>query len=169
MNKFTNLLALVALALPLSLSAQIIKDYIRNDWPDSRYQVHGDGTVTDTVTGLMWMQCSLGQDPAADCNGSASYYDWEQALEEADGYTFANYSDWRLPNIKELSSLAARDRYSPAINSTVFPNTKSSLYWSTSPDASGGEYAWQLYFNDGDDYGSARDYVYYVRLVRAGK
>ena len=167
MNKFTLLLALVFSSL--SLSAQVIIDYIRNDWPDERYEIHGDGTVTDTVTGLMWMQCSLGQNSATDCSGSASSYNWKEALEAAEGHVFATYSDWRLPNIKELSSLAARDRYSPAINSTVFPNTKSSLYWSTSPDASGGEYAWQLYFNDGDDYGSARDYVYYVRLVRVGQ
>ena len=71
---------------------------------------------------------------------------WQEALKAADGYTFANYSDWRLPNIKELSSLAARDRHSPAINSTAFPNTESSAYWSASPDADYSYYAWRLTF-----------------------
>ena len=29
--------------------------------PDNIYTVHGDGTVTDTRTGLMWKQCLEGQ------------------------------------------------------------------------------------------------------------
>ena len=96
MNKFA--LSLVLLVLPLNLSAyQVVENYIRNDWPDNRYQVHGDGTVTDTVTNLMWMQCGLGQDPDSNCSGSASSHDWKQALEVAKDSTFANYSDWRLP------------------------------------------------------------------------
>ena len=167
MNKFTLLLA--ALALSLSLSAQTVKDYIRNDWPDERYEIHGDGTVTDTVTGLMWMQCSLGQDSNADCSGNASSYNWKEALEAAEGHVFATYSDWRLPNIKELSSLAARDRHSPAINSTAFPNTESSAYWSASPYADGSYYAWRLSFSYGYDYDYGRYYGYHVRLVRVGQ
>ena len=167
MNKFTLLLA--ALALSFSLSAQTINDNIRNDWPDERYQVHDDGTVTDTVTGLMWMQCSLGQDSEDDCSGSASGYNWEKALGAAEGHVFATYSDWRLPNIKELSSLAARDRYSPAINSTVFPNTPNSSYWSASPNANGSNYAWLLNFAYGYDRYDFRNDNYHVRLVRVGQ
>ena len=165
MNKFTLLLALVFSSL--SLSAQVIIDYIRNDWPDERYEIHGDGTVTDTVTGLMWMQCSLGQNSATDCSGSASSYNWKEALEAAEGHVFATYSDWRLPNIKELSSLAARDRYDPAINSTVFPNTPSVWYWSASPNANFSNSAWLLDFSYGYDY--YRSNSYYVRLVRVGQ
>ena len=170
MNKFTLLLA--ALALSLSLSAQTIIENIRNDWPDERYEIHGDGTVTDTVTGLMWMQCSLGQDSEDDCSGSASGYNWEKALGAAEGHVFATYSDWRLPNIKELSSLAARDRYDPAINSTVFPNTPSAWYWSASPYAGSSNYAWRFYFDygyDGDDSYDLRSSNLHVRLVRVGQ
>ena len=168
MNKFTCLLA--SLAISWSLSAdQVINDSITNDWPDDRYQVHGNGTVTDTVTGLMWMQCSLGQDPNDNCSGGATEHNWQAALEAAEDHTFATYSDWRLPNIKELSSLAARDRYDPAINSTVFPNTPSDWYWSASPSADYSDYAWQLYFSYGYD---AYNYRYddsHVRLVRSGQ
>ena len=170
MNKFTLLLA--ALALSLSLNAQTINDNIRNDWPDERYQVHTDGTVTDTVTGLMWMQCSLGQtyvnDTCSDSN-DAAHYNWQEALEAAEASTFANHADWRLPNIKELSSLAARDRYSPAINSTVFPNTPSDFYWTASPNASDMYFAWRFYFNTGYDNVGNRGDLYYVRLVRVGQ
>ena len=157
MNKFSILLALIALGLPWSLSAQTIKDYIHNDWPDNRYQVHGDGTVTDTVTGLMWMQCSLGQDPDDNCSGSTSSHNWQQALEAAADSTFANYSDWRLPNIKEFSSLAALDRHSPAINSTIFPNTPSYMYWSASPEVSDYDYYARVF-----DLQSGGDYIGYI-------
>ena len=175
MNKNIHLLTLLLLVLllPLNLSAQTIKDYIRNDWPDDRYQVHGDGTVTDTVTGLMWMQCSLGQNYAnGTCSDAAdaTEHNWQAALEAAEDHTFATYTDWRLPNIKELSSLAARDRYDPAINSTVFPNTPSDLYWSASPVADIRSYAWRLYFFYGYDDGvSYRSYSVHVRLVRSGQ
>ena len=158
------------LLAPLSLPAQTIKDYIRNDWPDDRYDIHGDGTVTDTVTGLMWMQCSLGQDPDANCSGNATEHNWQEALEAAEASTSATYTDWRLPNIKELSSLAARDRYNPAINSTIFPNTSSDWYWSASPDAyDSSVYAWQLNFNNGNDNSYLRDDNVHVRLVRSGQ
>ena len=171
MNKNIHLLTLLLLVLllPLNLSAQTIKDYIRNDWPDDRYQVHGNGTVTDTVTGLMWMQCSLGQDPNDNCSGGATEHNWQAALEAAEDHTFATYSDWRLPNIKELSSLAARDRYDPAINSTVFPNTPSDLYWSASPNADSSNDAWRLdVYNGYDDYDNRSDNGH-VRLVRSGQ
>ena len=170
MNKFTLLLA--ALALSLSLSAQTINENIRNDWPDERYQVHGDGTVTDTVTGLMWMQCSLGQTYAnntCSADDDATRHNWQEALEAAEASTFATYTDWRLPNIRELSSLAARDRYDPAINSTAFPNTPSSGYWSASPYASYSYSAWRLYFYNGYDYYNNRSRYFYVRLVRVGQ
>jgi Protein of unknown function (DUF1566) len=61
------------------------------------YADHGDGTVTDLVTGLMWQQ------------GSAPY---KLTFAEAQAYVdtlntqiFAGYTDWRLPTIKELYSL----------------------------------------------------------------
>jgi hypothetical protein len=58
---------------------------------------HGDGTVTDLATGLMWSQ-----------DDSASGMDWEHALAFAHSQSDANYlghADWRLPNAKELQSL----------------------------------------------------------------
>ncbi|CAB5498714.1 hypothetical protein THERMOT_912, partial [Bathymodiolus thermophilus thioautotrophic gill symbiont] len=39
------------------LLAQTCKNYIRNEWLDSRYTDHGNGTVTDNQTDLMWKKC----------------------------------------------------------------------------------------------------------------
>ena len=168
MNKLIYTLAALATACALSAN-QVINTSIANEWPNERYEVHADGTVTDTATGLMWLQCSLGQDPSDNCSGSATEYNWQEALEAANSYVLDSYTDWRLPNIKELDSLAALDRYDPAINSTVFPNTPSSYYWSASPYAGSSYNAWLLYFYYGDDYYDYRSKDYHVRLVRSGQ
>lgn len=56
------------------------------------YQDNGDGTVTDLVTGLTWIQ---------DPGDKVSY---AEALQIAEDYEFAGYDDWRMPSIKELYS-----------------------------------------------------------------
>ena len=146
---------------------------ITNDWSNERYTNHGDGTVTDTITGLMWMRCSLGQTYANNtCSDAADaqMYNWQDALEAAEDSVFI-YDDWRLPNIKELSSLAARDRYDPAgINSNVFPNTPAYDYLSSSPVSHSTVNVWVLDFLYVLVHDSERESTqYYVRLVRSGK
>jgi len=58
------------------------------------YTNNGDGTITDNVTGLMWEQ---------DMGTKISYYD---GLTKAANSTLGNHTDWRVPTIKELYSLA---------------------------------------------------------------
>ncbi|HQW04345.1 MAG: DUF1566 domain-containing protein [Flavobacteriales bacterium] len=58
------------------------------------YTNNGDGTVTDNVTGLTWLK-SMG--------GKISYHD---AVIKADTMTSGGHTDWRIPTIKELYSLA---------------------------------------------------------------
>ena len=57
------------------------------------YTNNGDGTVTDNRTGLMWIQ---------DAGSKFNYYD---GISYAQNVSFAGYSDWRVPTIKELYSL----------------------------------------------------------------
>ena len=58
------------------------------------YTDNGDGTITDNVTGLMWEQ---------DMGTKISYYD---AFTKATNSTLGGHTDWRVPTIKELYSLA---------------------------------------------------------------
>jgi fibronectin type 3 domain-containing protein len=150
-----------------SFSGQTHKSYIDNFTPNSRYNDHGNGTVTDKYTGLMWAKCSIGQNTTS-CSGSASNHNWKQALEVAKNSTLADYSDWRLPNIKELSTLIAYDRNDPSINLSRFPNTPSSTFWTSSPGGSHRGNAATIQFSNGyDSYGSHSN-DYFVRLVRSG-
>ena len=58
---------------------------------------NGDGTITDHATGLMWAQ-----------DDSGVGFNWEEALalvEQKNSENYMGYSDWRLPNVKELQSI----------------------------------------------------------------
>lgn len=97
-----------------------------------------NGTVTDLRTSLIWAKCTLGQTYISDTNscsssGATHYIDWGNALSAAASYEMSNISGWRLPNIKELGSLVDRSCAAPTINLMLFPNTVSSIYYSSTP------------------------------------
>jgi hypothetical protein len=63
---------------------------------------------------------------------------------------FAGKTNWRVPTKDELVSLVDYSRTSaPTINTTYFPNTVASYYWSSTTDASDTAGAWRVYFNGG--------------------
>jgi len=162
---------LTVLCASASTAAQTCQPHIRATAPDSRYTVDAaQGTVLDTKTGLMWKRCAEGQS-GTDCStGTVATYTWGQALSRAAGSAYAGYTDWRLPNIKELRSLVEEKCYHPAINLTVFPNaTFLNKHWSSSSNASYSDLAWFVHFNSGNSYNDYRDYRSAVRLVRGGQ
>ena len=116
---------------------------------------NGNGTVTDTSTGLMWQQATAGAT------------NWNAAINYCEGLVLGGHSDWRLPNRNELQSLVDYSTYIPAIDATAFPNTTYSLYWSsTTLDLYSGS-AWGVEFDDGDVAYNSKllDFLYYVRAV----
>ena len=172
MSHFKKSLTLCVLTLlPVVAFAQTCQTAnIPATMPTNRFTINKNGTVSDTKTGLMWKTCSEGQS-GTDCSGgSAATYTWQLALQQAqtvnNGSGFAGYSDWRVPNVKELVSITEKQCYDPAINLTVFPNTPSNLFWSSSPYAGISSLAWIVGFSYGySDYGLKNDYAV-VRLVR---
>jgi hypothetical protein len=93
---------------------------------------NGDGTITDTATGLVWQQ-----------EDSIEGMTWEEALAYAEDLTLAGHDDWRLPNAKELQSI---------VDYTRSPNTSSSpalspLFNSTSITNEGGTEDWPSYWS----------------------
>jgi len=128
----------------------------------------GEVVTIDNVTGLMW--ASDGN--AGGCN-FGDLTNWSSAIDWAQNLTFAGYSDWRLPNIRELLSLVVEDAryYSevPAINHIFFPGTQRSLYLSSTTDPYETDYTWLCDFAGcalwkGSKVGSA-----WVRAVRGGE
>lgn len=67
---------------------------------------NGAETITDEATSLMWMQNDSGYYEAG--TESDGTLNWQVALEwaaEMNAEEFLGYSDWRLPNVKELQSI----------------------------------------------------------------
>ena len=129
------------------------------------YRDNGDGTVTDLNTGLMWMRATADTDNDGDID-SGDELDWQPACDYCDGLEYAGYSDWRLPDRRELMSIVDYGRDYPAIN-PVF-SCRSSYYWSSSTYAFRPAHAWGVDFISGrvDYYYKGNDY--YVRCVRGG-
>ena len=129
---------------------------------------NGDGTVTDKNTELTWMQCSVGQTwDGSTCSGTATTHQWDQATALATDY--AGHSDWRLPTLQELQSIVDYTTWYPAIDTTSFPGTLPSGYWSSSLQASNLSIVWVTSFHSGYDLGHDKLGNLYVRLLRGGQ
>ena len=169
-TKFNLALALMMCNLLPTVTQAVCRDDITPSTPDSRFTINNDGTVTDLQTDLMWMQCSLGQVwEGGECVGDISTFSWSGALSEAQSYSFIGYDDWYLPNIKQLASIVEQACDSPAVNETIFPNTSSNTYWSSSPYAYSDGSAWYINFRNSGDGSYDKSNDEHVRLVRAGQ
>ncbi len=91
------------------------------------YVDNGDGTISDLNTGLMWEKKGDNgglhdKDNAYTWSGSGTQetiWDWLDDVNAEGGSGFAGYSDWRIPNAKELESLVNR-QMSPPMTSVAF-------------------------------------------------
>jgi len=169
-NRWRRLAAILLLsASGAAVAAQTCRTDIAPTAPDSRFTDHGDGTVSDAATGLVWKRCAEGLSGAGCASGAVSTFTWQNALQRAADADFADRTDWRLPNKNELESLVERRCYDPAINATFFPNTPSSWIWSASPYAGYPNYAWLVGFPNGSVYYGGKYGAGSVRLVRGGQ
>lgn len=83
----------------------------------------GTDIVRDEATGLMWQQYCLPETRT-----------WQQALAAADTLSLGSFTDWRLPNIKELQSLRENLAKDPCVDLNYFPCvTSSKQLWSATP------------------------------------
>lgn len=182
MKRFAGINNVIGLMLGMLLwtappvwAAAVCNANIRATTPTSDFTLDdANGMATHLKTGLTWMRCALDQrwnSAGKTCTGSPATYTWGEALRAAQGYSFAGYSDWRLPNIKELATIVERRCYSPSFNETIFPEVMSSggIYWSSSPVAGDPAGAWVVDFGYGLDGEAQNSGRLYARLVRGGQ
>jgi hypothetical protein len=124
---------------------------------------NGDGTVTDTNTGLMWTQ--------SDCGSAMT---WQDALAWVQSRNSANYlghNDWRMPNAKELHSLV---NYANAPDHNGLPAIDTAFFACTAITNENGEadfpYYWTStthagYFNSTTTSGGAAVYIPFGRAL----
>ena len=138
--------------------------------PIARFTDNGNGTVTDRLTGLIWLK-------NANCFGLKL---WTAALSSANGLASGScgLSDgstagqWRLPSINEFQSLIDYTRSYPTLPAdyaTYFTGVQSSNYWSSTTYAPVTSYAWLVYLSVGDVYANDKTNTLYVWPVRGGQ
>ena len=138
------------------------------EWPQQRFTDNANGTVTDNLTGLIWLK-------NANCFGAKT---WADALNDCNtlaggacGLTDGSQTgDWRLPNLRELQSLVDYGRYNPTFPEVhPFSGLVAGRYWSSttydmySPDA------WRVNFYFGDVNHDSKTVDFYVWGVRDAK
>lgn len=146
--------------------------------------------VKDNVTGLIW-EVKNAKDGTKDynnANDADNTYTWydpdfteypgtagdgtdtKDFIDKLNTSSYGGFSNWRMPTVKELSTLMDRGRtVAPYIDTAYFPNTQTSWYWSSSSYGGGSSDAWGVYFNHGSVDGLHKGYGVYVRAVRSGQ
>ena len=133
----------------------------------------GGDEVLDQATGLIWSRCSRGYswdsvNKSCDVSGSTQVYTHQQALE----FPQPNDKRWRLPNIKELSTIVDRANFRPSIDAITFPSTRflnnnlATTYWSATPNVQVPDTAYGIFFTNGGIFLPSRSTPGFVRWVR---
>jgi len=119
-------------------------------WPNPRFTDNENGTVTDNITGLIWLK-------DADCWGTRSWSDAVTLCSELGSGTAAcglwdnsNPGDWRLPNYRELFSLLDAENNYPALpDGHPFGDVQTLSYWSSTTYSNSPGNAWIVDMGDG--------------------
>ena len=124
------------------------------------YVANGDGTVTDSSTGLVWQQTA----PSSPCPADGTAVcTWADAQTYCQKLSLGSGSPvWRLPTLPELFSLI-ESWNDPSIDPTAFPNAPEAAFW-TSTTAFTSD-AFVVYFNYGGSAAFGTDFDFNVRCV----
>ena len=133
---------------------------VRGSSPPTNSPIHhfynnGNGTITDLDTGLIWQQ-----------GEAAAMMNWTNAILYAESLTLGSFTDWRLPNIKELESLNDETLANPSIDTNFFLNAKSARYWASTTQNNRSTNAWWNEFIAGITSQSPKVGSNWVRAVR---
>ncbi|MBF0564205.1 MAG: DUF1566 domain-containing protein [Nitrospirae bacterium] len=148
-------------------------------WPEPRFKNNGK-TVTDGLTGLIWMQdastlvsaCNTGS-VATECDFINNYCTWQGALDYVkclNVNNYLSYGGWRLPNAIELKSLIDYQQSDPALPpGNPFINVRSDIYWTSSTYAFYPSDAWFVFLYDGGLGSCSTTNLNYVWPVLGGR
>ena len=165
--------------------AQVCNQAIERGNHPSRYQIDpsNPGEALDLVTSLVWQRCEMNRvindqntvdvlDDTCDeppenqdddtTNNTQLTFNWLQATERAE----LEGNGYRIPNLKELSSLLELACFNPAIDPDVFPGATQGPAWTSTPHADEGFEVWSIDFSGGNDQTQSKASFLPVRLVR---
>jgi len=146
-NKFTK----------ISSTGQELPDSA-NDW----------SCVKNNITGQTW-EVKTTDNKNDTYIWAESGPDFTTHSSQVNNNTLCGFSDWRVPNIKELNSIIDNTKTNPSINTLYFPNSTSNNYWSNSSRFSPSTYAWSGNFYDGYTRTNSKSSSSNIRLVRGNQ
>ncbi|GAH82328.1 unnamed protein product [marine sediment metagenome] len=113
----------------------------------TRFVVKGTGlnaVVIDRATGLMW---PVNGNSAGGAYGG--YENWNNAIDWANGLNFAGFTDWRIPNIKELLSILNFGTTGVLLDRPPFSNYTNEPFWSSTSNPTNTLYKYTPDFGSG--------------------
>lgn len=155
-------------------------------WPAPRFTDNSNGTVTDNLTGLVWLRDANCTETVGGVGKGAGY------LTRADALTWSNNlgngncgltdgsvaGAWRLPSRMELLSLVDLQFYGPALSDTTgtgqwsngnpFISVQSDGYWSSTAYVASPTASWCVILSSGYTSYDSWSGSYYVWPVRGG-
>ena len=148
-------------------------------WPNPRFTDNANGTVTDNLTGLIWLKNANCTDTVAGISKSSGYLTWANALtwsnnlaSGACGLTDSSSAgQWHLPSVTELQSLLndQQANFADWLSSQGFSSVQADNYWSGSSYAYNTYNAWYVGMYGGFVYFNDKSVSYYVWPVRSGQ
>ena len=96
-----------------------------------RWTDNEDGTATDNVTGLVYINDFSQLSSPFYSGGTQQKMSWNDAIDNCLSLSFAGKSDWRLANIWELVVLSDFDSSYPGFDDAVFSMASNDYYWSS--------------------------------------
>jgi hypothetical protein len=111
--------------------------------PANQYTALSADEVQDNYTKLIWQRDG----------GASGLITWDAAVQYCATLTLGG-NTWRLPTVRELATLVDENQVAPAINRTMFPNTKygarsNNWYWASHHQRNSTTVSWGLNFDDG--------------------
>lgn len=142
---------------------------------NSKTDVHANACVFDNNTGLMWSRSaaasvgptSNGMLPWTTTGADATAEGIFPYCTAANAAGLSGYSDWRVPNIFELMSIADYEATTAAPDASAFPSWPTSDYmWSSTCAPNALATPLLMRFLNGDSTRTAKTTSFYVSLVR---
>lgn len=145
--------------------------------PSPRFTINGNGTVTDNLTGLVWLRNAYCTDTVGGVDKSNNTLTWANALVWTNNLASGKCSltdgstvgDWRLPTWLELESLVDASKYNSALPTNHPFNIGIGYYWTSTTHAHYSDTAWYVSTGDGYVYANYKTSKEYVWPVRGGQ
>jgi hypothetical protein len=156
-------------------------------WPNPRFTDNSNGTVTDNLTGLIWLKNANCLDTVGGINKGGGILTWANALTWSNNMAAGSrgltdgstVGQWRLPNVREMQSLIHYAFFNPALPNTdgsgkwtegvPFTGVQSHLYLTSATYADTTGQAWYVNLYIGLVSLDDKSNPYYVWPVRGGQ